>query len=432
MDRKRLIDRGNDYDRERFGLNTLASRGQETAGPLSTRGEELRRGWGMLVTAMFGIVALMAPVHVAGVFMPVWHDAFGWSRAEMALALSLYIATTSLLAPGVGALVDRLGARRVALVSMALLVPAYACFALLGSSIWTLYGAFVLVAALGAGTTQVVFCRPIVQSFDSARGFALALSQSGTAISILVTPVLAYALLREMDWRTAWLALAGLPLALLLLTYVGLRPANPAGRGAAGARPTETGIEFRAALGSGKLWLFVLSFALFYFGTAATVGQLIPILEATGLSTEQAIAVQGLMGMAVMVGRLGTGYLLDRVFASYIYFAIGVLAAIGFLILTLGISALVWAAVLCIGLAVGAEVDIASYMISRYFGQRHFGKLFGLTFAVLCAGGIAAHPFYGAIFDVTGTYAIATATSMIAVFLAAALLLRQEPYPELD
>lgn len=386
----------------------------------------------MLVTAMFGIVALMAPVHVAGVFMPFWHDAFGWSRAEMALALSLYIATTSLLAPGVGALVDRLGARHVALVSMALLIPAYAYFAFLGPSIWTLYAGYVLVAALGAGTTQVVFCRPIVQSFNSVRGFALAMAQSGTAISLLVAPLLAYALLREMDWRTAWLALGGLPLALLLLSYVGLRPVNAGGRGAVGTRPTETGIEFRVALRSGKLWLFVLSFALFYFGTAATVGQLVPILEATGLSTKQAVAAQGLMGVAVMIGRLGTGYLLDRIFASYIYFAIGVLAAIGFLILTLGVSALVWIAVPCIGLAVGAEVDIASYMVSRYFGQRHFGKLFGLTFAVLCAGGIAAHPFYGLIFDTTGTYAMATTASMIAVFLAAALLLRQEPYPELD
>lgn len=412
-------------------MTTLAAAPAGTIATAVTRGEELRRGWGVLASAMFGIVALMAPVHVAGVYMPHWEQEFGWSRAEMATALSLYIAATSLLAPGIGAVVDRWGARRVALISMTLLIPGYAFFALLQPSIWTLYAAFIVVAVLGAGTTQVVFCRPIVQAFDAARGLALALAQSGTAISLVFAPIIGYALLQVTDWRTSWLALACIPLLLLLLVYAGLRPVRTAQSGARAERPMEVGVAFGEAIRSGKFWLFVISFSLFYFGTAATVGQLVPIVEATGLSTEQAIAAQGLLGIAVMVGRLGTGYLLDRIFASYIYMAMGILAAAGFFVLALGVSDLVWLAIPCIGLAVGAEVDIASYMVSRYFGQRHFGKLFGLTFAMLCAGGIVAHPFYGIVFDITGTYAAATATSMIVVFIAGAMLLRQEPYPDL-
>lgn len=414
-------------------MNTLATpKPAPAAAPATSPLAEVRQEWPILVTAMLGITALMVPVHVAGVYMPIWQEAFGWSRAEMGTALSVYIAVTSLLAPAIGALVDRKGARPVALLSMVLLAFGYGAFFMLQTSIWSLYFAYGLVALLGAGTTQVTFCRPIVQSFDSARGLALALAQSGSAISLLVAPILAYTLLQFTGWRESWLGLALVPVVMLPLVFFGLRDKAPA-QPAASARPLPAaGMEFDQALRSGKLWLFVTSFCLFYFGTAATVGQLVPILGGMGLSTEEAIAAQSLMGIAVMIGRLGTGYLLDRIFASYIYFAMGALAAIGFMVLTLGISGLIWIAVPCIGLAVGAEVDIAGYMISRYFGQRHFGKLFGVAFAMLCAGGILAHPFYGFIFDVTSSYAMATATSMVVVFAASCMLLRQEPYPDFD
>ncbi|MGE4432243.1 MAG: MFS transporter [Sphingobium sp.] len=193
-------------------MTSLASQEQRLLPASQSTWTELRHGWPVVATAMLGITALMLPVHAAGVYMPIWQQEFGWSRAGMATALSLYIAVTSLLAPGIGALVDRLGAQRVALVSMALIIPAYGVFAALQPPLWSLYAAFILVAILGAGTTQVVFCRPIVESFDAARGFALALAQSGTAISLLLAPLLAYALLQVMSWRLSWWALMAVPL----------------------------------------------------------------------------------------------------------------------------------------------------------------------------------------------------------------------------
>lgn len=390
---------------------------------------ELAQKWPVVITAMLGIIPLMLPVHAAGVFMAIWREEFGWSQAGIAGGLSLYIVVAAIMAPVMGIFVDRYGARHIALPSMALLIPAYWGFALLQPGVGSLYAAFAVLAIVGAGTSQVIFCRPIVQSFDRARGIALALAQSGTAISILFAPFLSFVLIGVVGWRQAWWFMAIVPALGLLLIWLCLPPSDGPAIRTAAKRPALPDPGFTQAVRSTSFWILVLSFSLFYFGTAATMGQLIPILSGIGMTTQNAIAAQGLMGAAVFFGRLATGYMLDRVFAAHVYFGMGLLAAFGFALLSAGSASFAWVAVPCIGIAVGAEIDIASYMVSRYFGRQHFGKLFGLTFAVFCMGGVAAHPFYGLIMDVSGTYVAATMTSAIVILVAAGMLLRQKPYP---
>jgi hypothetical protein len=44
------------------------------------------------------------------------------------------------------------------------------------------------------------------------------------------------------------------------------------------------------------------------------------------------------------------------------------------------------------GLLIGAEFDVLSYLIPRYFGRRAFGKIYGIAFAVFqLAAAVAAY-----------------------------------------
>jgi hypothetical protein len=43
-------------------------------------------------------------------------------------------------------------------------------------------------------------------------------------------------------------------------------------------------------------------------------------------------------------------------------------------------------AAICIGLAIGAEMDILGFFVSRYFGRRSFATLYGLIFALFVFG----------------------------------------------
>lgn len=396
-----------------------------------SRKRELKRGWPLLLATIFGLIPLQFPMHSAGIFMGLWQTEFGWTRSQIGEAMSIYTMALVLLSPFLGAVIDRMGPRIPALVSMLFLATGFAAFSMIDGHVYTLYAAYTYIAIAGIGTTVVPFNRAIVECFSQMRGLALAIAQCATAISILITPLLVYALLQQTDWRGAWLGMAAVPILLLPLIWFGLRPITPEVVETSHTPPPEaTGIMFRDALRMPKLWLFAVSFALFFFGTVGSIGQLVPILNGIGLSTGHAVMLQSMMAGAVLVGRLGMGYLLDRLFASYLYLGVAIIGAVGFFILAFEASALAAIAVICIGLALGAEMDVASYMTSRYFGVRSYGKIFGIVYSALVGGGIAAHPYYGFVFDHYGNYRVALISSMVLMLLGGLLLIRQEPYPD--
>ena len=83
-----------------------------------------------------------------------------------------------------------------------------------------------------------------------------------------------------------------------------------------------------------------------------------------------------------MVGRVGAGYLLDRVFAPRLTFLLFGVSTVGIALLLTGrggVKVALFAAFL-VGVGMGAEVDIIAFMMSRYFGLRALGSSFGYGF----------------------------------------------------
>lgn len=84
------------------------------------------------------------------------------------------------------------------------------------------------------------------------------------------------------------------------------------------------------------------------------------------------------LGSAVVIGRMGTGYLLDRFFALRVAMCLFGSAACGIALLRTGVrSGPLFFAMFLIGLGMGAEVDIIAYLVSRYYGLRAFGEISG-------------------------------------------------------
>ena len=61
-------------------------------------------------------------------------------------------------------------------------------------------------------------------------------------------------------------------------------------------------------------------------------------------------------------------------------------------------------AAIMIGVGIGAETDIISYMTSRYFGLHSFGKIYGFFFAFFYVG-TGLGPFaLGVAYEMNGSY----------------------------
>ena len=85
-------------------------------------------------------------------------------------------------------------------------------------------------------------------------------------------------------------------------------------------------------------------------------------------------------------------------------------------------------AVLCMGLAQGAEFDLMAYTVSRYFGLRAFGEIYSYTYAAFTLGGVLGPLLMGIGFDATGSYTLVLGGFVMSTLTAVGLMRQLGPY----
>jgi MFS family permease len=175
--------------------------------------------------------------------------------------------------------------------------------------------------------------------------------------------------------------------------------------------------------------LFVMFLITSTSVTGASV-HLVPLLTDSGLTARQAVPIAGSLGVALIGGRVLAGYLMDRFFAPYVAMALFILSGCGMLVLTthLSIPTAVLGAVL-VGVGVGAEFDVMSYLSSRYFGLSSFAQIYGYQFVGFTMGTALGPWLMGHTFDHRGTYRPTLLLFAGLIALSAVLLSRLGPYP---
>jgi MFS family permease len=181
-----------------------------------------------------------------------------------------------------------------------------------------------------------------------------------------------------------------------------------------------------------RRWRFWALAVAFYFGVIAINGSLIhvvPLLTDRGLPIAVATAALSASGLAIILGRLVSGYLLDRLFAPYIaiFFLACPMAGIAILCSGAGGAAPVMGTVL-LGMSIGAEIDLLSYMISCYFGLRSFGTLHGIMFMGILMGGATGASILGWCFQVRHSYNAGFVLFEALLLISCVLLTRMGPY----
>lgn len=387
--------------------------------------DEFRQGWRIVVAGAigtaFGISAL--PFYTLGVFVKPVGAEFGWSRETVQWGFAWQM--LGLLAIGwiYGWAVDRYGARRVALLSQVGLGIGLASLSLV-TSLPHWYAAWLLVALLGAGTSPITWTRGIAGWFDGARGAALGLGLVGTGLTGLIAPPIITSIVEDHGWRAGYLALGAsvvvvaLPLTLWLFHDREARPG-------AVPLPPLVGLSRREAFRSHRFWVMMLVFTLITFGVGGLIPSLVPLLTDRGLTPAAAAGYASLAGLAVILGRVFAGVLLDRFWAPAVAVGFLMLPAISCVALAQGglpSPVMIGLAAAFVGLAAGAEFDLVAFMVTRYFGMRHYGVIYSLQLVGLLFAGGLAPPLFGRIYDQTGSYD-AMLLACAAIFVVSPLLL---------
>ncbi len=387
-------------------------------------------GWLVVLAAYFGAMVSFGSllVFTFSIFLKPLSGAFGWSRESISAAFGFAALTVAVCSPPIGHLLDRFGPRRVILPCMAIFGLAFASLGFLTPSLAHLYAVFVLLGAIGNGTTQMGYSRAVSTWFDRRRGVALALMMAGVGTGSIVFPPLAQYIIDGYGWRAAYMALGGLVLVLgipLTALFVRERP-RESGR-------VHTALE-GATLGQGlrsrAFWILVATLFLTSISMNGAITHLSPLLTDRGVAASSAAVAASVLGLASFVGRLLTGYLLDRFFGPRVAFCLCALSAGGILLLGRAESSVPGlAAAVLIGLGVGAEANFTPYLLTRYFGLRAFSTLYGFTWTAYAIAGAIGPVAMGKAFDATGSYVSLLSVLSVTTLGAACLLLWLPRYP---
>ena len=370
--------------------------------------QEWRRGWHIVLAAAIGYgtgggIIMM----LAGLFIKPMRDDLGWSTAAVTFA-PIFLAAWALCYPIAGTIIDRYGSRRMAIVGVIGLATCALLMGTLPISRVSLYSAAAAMGVFASISAVPTYTRGVASWFKRGVGLAFGIALSGTVlIALFATPLTGLAI-AEYGWKAGFLAMAGIMLFIGLPVILLLYREKEGPTKSSSEAPVGTGMTAKEALRDLRFWFYVLSFTLACVALGGTLAHLQPMLAEKGFDLATAISLGVLYAIAMSIGKVMGGFLLDRFWPFGIAATLTLIAAIGSvgLVMTSADTAYLVVAVVAmsIGIAQGAESDFTAFFILRSFGMRAFSTVVGVLAMIVTFGLTIGSWLYGILFDMTGSY----------------------------
>jgi MFS family permease len=393
--------------------------------------------YGWWVTIAFAVMVFLSTgvrFSVGPFLKPVVAE-LGTDRAAYSLVVSLSLLLYGVFMPFVGRLVERWGARPIAVLGILVLAASLGGTALV-TTLWQMALVYGVLVALGLSATGHVVGSAIVSRWFIRRR-ATALSVLGAAsmagMSLLV-PVAMWLIL-TVGWRTAY-AIIGLSTAIVLLPLalwvvrespesMGLTPDGLADEPwASGAIPPErTAME--DALRRLPFWQLCGGLFTCGFSMSLLSAHGVPMLTDHGYHAMLASSAIGVLGAASCAGALILGTIADRFgrrpVLAWLYGTRALLFGGMFLVH----DSPTWLLVISVlgGASMSGSLAMTSALTADIFGRFSVGSIFGTIFVVHQGGAALGAGLGGFLFEVTGGYGAAFAIAAVQLLLAAGVSL---------
>jgi MFS family permease len=335
---------------------------------------ELRTHAKPLFAATLGIAfGMLVNTFTSSLFGAHLIKEFGWQRSDFAL-IGIFSIILFLVLPITGRITDMFGVRVAAGIGIFLTPLSFIALSQMNGDIRVFFAINFVQMLIMSFTTSTVYNRVVADRFINARGIAFAIVMMGAPLAgAIIAPWLGD-FIDLHGWRSGYLAMGAICfffglIALFLLPPVG--PRTP--------KPSNLRADFALVSHSKPFWLLAGGMWLINLPQALGASQLMIMLADQGISLKAA-GFLSVYPLGVILGRLVFGGALDRL-PPHIVGGIGLaLPAIGFALLASSYDApmVIAFSVLLMGLAQGAEGDVAAFLVGRHFPLGIFASVNGL------------------------------------------------------
>ena len=384
-------------------------------------------GWYIVGTGF--LVQLACPFYLSstlGVLMKAITADLGVSRGTFSLMRSLELVAYAAVSPWIGSLLDRYGARRLMVIGALISIAG---FLLLGyaRTFWEFTALRVGPVSIGhAMVCYFVVNVTVSRWFVKKRGRAVAIAHLGQGLSKTTISVVAAYLLTAIGWRRVWMLFGGLVVVLILIPAavwmrrspedMGLHPDGAPGpykpeptanSGTSGGRTAAADVTWtrREAVRTTTFWLITLIFSTVDLGIAGFNLHVFSYISDMGYTNARA----GSVVMVLAGTQLGSGLLLGFVSERM---SVRKTTALMFVVQAAGLVAAIQAggltglyvAFFLYGFGLGGAQVLQEVMWANYFGRLSLGTVRGLSVPILLLFAAAGAPFFGYLYDYTGSY----------------------------
>jgi MFS family permease len=374
---------------------------------------EFSAGWRVLLAAALGssVATTAIPLYSMGVFIEPLEIAKGWSRTDVTTAATIFGFCLPFSILLIGHSVERIGVRSTVVLGHVMLGLAFFGLSRSGNSLEVFWGLHALAALLAAGASPVAYTRAVIRHFDEIRGLAIGIFMASAGLGAALAPPLLDAVIRGAGWESGYRALGVTLLAVAVVVFWLLRdiddnsPATEPGSRQPNSVAPENAVGV-VGPAPPRVTLAVICMAIFAVALSVNgyVVHFIPLLRDEGMTAGDAAMVASYIGVSVILGRLVTGALMDRVSVGLIGFFVFATAASGIVLLQIFGSAAALICAIAVGFTVGAEVDLVTYMVSRTFEPARFSRNFSWVYSAFMIGGGLSPLLAAYIYDTTGSY----------------------------
>jgi predicted MFS family arabinose efflux permease len=349
------------------------------------------------------------------------------------MSKTAYYLFSAVLVVFAGDAIARLGPRRFLLGGIACLAAAAALIGRVAAP-WQLYAAYLLMSLGWAAMGVAAITTVISLWFTDRRGFAISLALTGSSVGGIVgTPVLVAAIDRFGFASALLLGAAAMAAVLMPMTVAWIgRPPWVAGAGNASASQAPAaapGSDWtrRRALRSLAFWTVTAPFALALLAQVGFLVHQIALLEPRMGRAAAGFAV-AVTAVAAVLGRLGLGFVVDRLDQRLVGAASFLLQA-GALLVMAGTDSgpLLLLSCAVFGVAVGNVVTLPALIIQREFAADAFAMLVGFSTAIGQFTYAFGPALLGLLRDASGGYAAPLLVCAALEAVAAGIVLVRGP-----
>jgi OFA family oxalate/formate antiporter-like MFS transporter len=371
----------------------------------------------IIAIASFCILLIVYGIrHSYGVFFTPMATEFGWSHATTSLAFSISVFMEGVFNIILGGITDKYGPRVTITISGILIGLGY-CLMLLVTSTWQFYLFYAAIIGIGIGGTWIPLLSTTARWFRARRSLMSGIIMSSLGVGVLIFAPIADQLIKALSWRNTFLLVGIITIVIVTVaaqflkrdpSKMGLSPFGDNNGINKNPQIAVQGLSVREAMRTYQFWFVILTFFCFGFILLSVSIHIVPSAIKAGILSSVAAIILATFGGLQIIGRIGMGFIADKVGNKRIYILAFLVSAADLLFLTF--NSATWALflfVIIFGIFLGGLGSSQPSWIANLFGLKNHGALYGIGGFGFTLGAALGPYISGQVFDITQSYQMA-------------------------